>query len=107
MRYSYQAEKFAQARRNLMLPHTQGEAQAIAGAFHECSLGLHGFDRTLLDQNSTLWVNQLDSLMDTNGLTDPSGQGLWAVKASRLTSDDKIQLSHVVDELAHWFDMDD
>lgn len=104
MRFSYQAEKLSSARSALMLPHTGGEHESIAGAFHEISLALHKFDRSQLDDNATIWVRKLDALMDTTGLSDPNKEGLWAVKAKTLSDDDKIELSHVVDELAHWFD---
>ena len=45
--------------------------------------------------------------MDTSGLNksdDPNGLGLWHIKASSFTVDDKIELSRLVDELASWFD---
>ena len=104
MKYSYPAEKFSTARRCLMLPHTSGEAESIMHAFHECSLGLHDLDRDDLDENARDWVRKLEELMNTDGLNDPSDRGLWKVKAEQLSNDEKIELSHVVDELAHWFD---
>jgi hypothetical protein len=45
-----------------------------------------------------------EELMNTDGLNDPSDRGLWKVKAEQLSNDEKIGLSRVVDELAHWFD---
>ena len=107
MRFSYQSEKFSAARHALMLPHSRGEHESIANAFHECKLGLHNFDRTQLDDNARSWVEKLDALMDTTGFTDPHREGLWAVKAKTLSNDDKINLSSLVDELAHWFDYSD
>ncbi len=104
MRFSYQAEKLSSARSALMLPHTGGEHESIASAFHEINLALHQFNRSQLDDNATTWVRKLDALMDTTGLSDPNSEGLWAVKAKTLSDDDKIELSHMVDELAHWFD---
>jgi hypothetical protein len=102
--FAYQAEKFSAARQCLMLPHPRGEAESIASAFHECSLGLHDLRRDELDNNARQWVAKLEELMETKGLEDPSGRGLWTVKAQQLTVDQKIELSRVVDELAHWFD---
>jgi hypothetical protein len=53
------------------------------------------------------WIdgNDKNSLDETprNGLEDPSKRGLWLIKAEQLLTDDKIELSHVVDELAFWF----
>ena len=104
MKYSYQAEKFASARRALMLPHPRGEAPSIAGAFHECHLGLHHLDRNQLNDTARDWLAKLDRLMETSGLQDPHGKGLWQIKAETLTESEKFELSQVVDELAHWFD---
>jgi hypothetical protein len=103
MKYSYQSEKFAKARSCLMLPHPSGEATSIAQAFHECSLGLHDLDRGSTDDNVRTWLSQLDVLMDTSGLEDLNQKGLWHVKASELSNDQKLQLSGIIDELAHWF----
>lgn len=107
MKFGYQSEKFATARRALMLPHSRGEHSSIADAFHECSLGLHGLDRTALDDDSRRWLDSLERLMDTTGLSDPNGEGLWTVKARTLTVDDKLELSRIVDELAFWFRRDE
>ncbi len=42
--------------------------------------------------------------MDTSGLADPHSKGLWQIKAETLTEREKMGLSQIVDELAHWFD---
>ena len=85
-----------------MLPHPKGEAESIALAFHECELGLMRLPLDELDQDARHWVEQLRGLMDTDGIPE-SPRGTWFVKASQLTVDDQMTLSHVVDELAHWF----
>jgi hypothetical protein len=100
---SYQAEKFATARRALMLPHTRGEHEAIANAFHECSLGLHNIDSAQFDDNARAWIQALERFMDTSGYSDSSGQGLWSIKAQGFTVDDKLEISRIIDELADWF----
>ena len=87
-----------------MLPHPKGEADSIARAFHECSLGLQDLPRDGLDENARSWVARLEELMNTDGLEDPLDQGLWAVKADALTVGEKTELSNVVDSLAYWFD---
>lgn len=48
MKFGYSAEKFSDARRSLMLPHPQGEAQSIADAFFECDSGLVNLTMTIL-----------------------------------------------------------
>lgn len=103
MKYSYLAEKLSAARRCLMLPHPKGEADSIFHAFHECKLGLMGIDINSLDETPRDWIKKLDKLMSTAGLEDPSKRGLWLIKAEQLSTDDKIELSHVIDELAFWF----
>lgn len=45
--------------------------------------------------------------MDATGISDPHGDGIWAVKARTFTTDEKIEISRTVDELAHWFDSED
>jgi len=104
MKYTYAAEKFSTARSALMLPHPMGEAEPIMRAFHECSLALHNLDKENLDDYALTRVARLEELMSTEGLKDPSGKGLWIVKAERLTIDEKIELARIVDELAYWFD---
>ena len=42
--------------------------------------------------------------MDTTGLADPSLGDLYIMKAGLLTSDQKVELSGVVNHLASWFD---
>jgi hypothetical protein len=103
MKFGYQAKTFSDARSSLMLPHAKGEADSIANAFHECSLGLNNLSRDSLDDYARGLVLKLEALMDTSGLKDPSGEGLWTVKARRMTVDQKLDLSHVVNELADWF----
>jgi hypothetical protein len=104
LKFSYPSEKFSAARRCLMLPHTHGETEDIANAFHECSLGLHDLDHEKLDDHSSKWVNKIRELMDTSVIQDRSGRGKWLIKAEQLTEEQKIELSKAVDELANWFD---
>jgi hypothetical protein len=102
--FAYPSEKFSTARRFLMLPHPNGEASSITHAFHECSLGLAGIDKTSLDDDALGWIRQLEELMNTDGLEDPDGKaGLRMVKAESLTINQKSNLSSVVDTLAYWF----
>lgn len=103
MSFSYAAEKFSSARSALMLPHPQGEDRSIACAFFECRLGLERFDRALLDETSSNWVDRLDQFMSTDDLEDANKEGLFLVKARKLSVDDKLQLSSIVDELQTWF----
>ena len=103
MDFFYTSEKFNTARCNLMLPHTKGEAASIAGAFHECTLGLSDRNLDALNEDARSWVLELEAYMDTSGLEDPDGRGLWEVKAQTFSSDDQLKISNLVDELAHWF----
>ena len=103
MSFSYAAEKFASARSVLMLPHPQGEDRSLATALFECRQGLERFDRSLFDENSSIWIGQLDQLMKTDGLEDPHREGLFLIRARQLSLDAQLQLSTVVDELQCWF----
>ena len=103
MPFSYQAEKFAIARRRLMLPHPNGEAASIISAFHECSQGLHGLDVAKLDDQAHSLLGLLTTLMDISEVADPQERGAWAVKAAAFTVEQKFELARVIDELATWF----
>ena len=105
MKFAYQSEKFSIARSNLMLPHPEGEAASITYAFHEIYHGLHNLNEQELDDSARGWISTIKDLMDTTGLTDSNGRGLWAIKADLLTIDQKFELSRSVNELANWFDM--
>lgn len=107
MKFSYQAEKLSIARRALMLPHPDGEAASIAGAFSEISHALHRFDRSQVTDEVRDWLRKIDSFMDVTGLSDTTGEGLYMVRARSFTTDEKLELSSLVDELAHWFRRDD
>ena len=104
MKYAYVSEKFAAARRNLMLPHPKGEPISIADAFAECSHGLHNINRGDFDDAASESVRKLEELIDGLGLDDPLGRGLYTVKAERLSLDQKGELSREVDYLATWFE---
>ena len=107
MKFAYQWEKLSAARSCLMLPHSQGEEQSIANAFHALSLGFNHFDDRGLDEDARRCVSKLKEMMDTSSLDktdDPKSLGLWFIKASSFTVDDKLELSRLVDELASWFD---
>ena len=104
MKFAYPGEKLLSARHILMLPHPNGEEESIMHAFHECSLGLKNVDKDALDDSQREWVMKLEELMNTDGLEDPDGKGLWRIKAEALTEAEKFELSRVVDELATSFD---
>lgn len=104
MRFSYQSEKFAAARRALMLPHLHGEHESIAEAFRECSHGLHRLDRSELDDAARTLVRRLEAYLDTSNVSDGDAEGRWSVKARSFTEDEKIEISRTVDELASWFE---
>jgi len=101
--FSYQAEKFAIARRRLMLPHPNGEAASIVSAFHECSQALHGLNEAKLDDQARGLLGLLTTLMDTSEVVDPQDRGPWTVKAAAFTVEQKFELARVIDELAAWF----
>lgn len=105
MKYAYACEKFAAARRDLMLPHPNGDTTAIVDAFAECSHGLHNINRDDFDGAARESVRKLEELIDGSGLDDLLGRGLYTVKAESLSLDQKAELSREVDYLASWFDV--
>jgi hypothetical protein len=105
LKFAYQAEKFATARRSLMLPHPKGEVQSITDAFIECSHGLKNLRSEDLDDSARCSVRKLKELMDSSGLEDPTHRGWFAMKAEQLTLDQKFELSEEINYLATWFDL--
>lgn len=91
-----------------MLPFSEGEAAAIANAFHLCHKALEELrhDKSKIEQESIqAWLDVVEQTMDTTGLEDPEGVGLWRIKAQSLTEQEKSDFSDAVYELAGWFDM--
>lgn len=95
----YPSEKFAAARRALMLPQPQGDAAAIAVAFQECSLGLPKIDEKSLDESAKSLLSKLKAYMDTADVADPSGKGRYLVKAEGFDDEQKNEISTLIDEL--------
>jgi truncated hemoglobin YjbI len=92
-----------------MLPFHEGEAAAIANAFHLCSRALEELrlNKKKLDQeNVQAWIDVIEKTMDTTGLEDPTGSGLWYIRAQALTTEQKSAFSDAVHELADWFHME-
>jgi hypothetical protein len=99
MKYSNLREKLASARRMLMLPHPTGEADSIFFAFCEIHKGLENIDRNALEGDVEHYIGKLDSLMDTSGIEDSDGEGLFKKKALTLDESQKSELSATVDDL--------
>lgn len=104
MDIGYPTEKLTDARRILMLPHSKGETDSVVLAMHECSLGLRNVQEKDLDGHAVDNLRTLRQLMDTTGLTDSSGRGLWAIKVEKFSEEEKHEFSKAVDSLAHWFE---
>lgn len=86
-----------------MLPHIDGEADAIASCFTECSNALKNFDVSGLDDDARLWIGKLSAYMDVSNTQDDAGIGRYKVKAKSFDVDEQNEISTLVDELAHWF----
>ena len=89
-----------------MLPHTSGEANSIMHAFHECTLGLAGIDKSELDDYARDCIRALDDFMDPREFSDADEaetKGSWVLKAETFTVDQKLELSRLIDSLAAWF----
>jgi hypothetical protein len=97
----FAAEKLSRARHALMLPHSRGEAEDIADAFQFCSSAFELLSTVNLDDRERSLFAAIHKLMDTAGIQDNGADGVWVIRAERLTLDQKLELSRAVDELAH------
>ena len=102
--WSYQHEKFTHARRALMLPHPQGEAESLVIAFHECGHGLRGVDVDRIDDARVRGlIAKVETAMNTDSLMDTTGRGLFYERADSMTTQEKSAFADAVDELTSWF----
>jgi hypothetical protein len=101
--YKYAAEKFGTARRHLMAPHPQGEADSFVAAFLECTLGLQDIEATELDDEARACVSIVARCLDKTGVDDPQGRGVWLVLVERLSVEEQAAFASAVDTLADWF----
>lgn len=102
-RWAYPAEKFATARRILMAPHPNGEADSFVAAFHECELGLRNVRVDDLDDDAQSWVSAINWTLATTGMEDTTGRGTWPLKAESLGVEEKSRFASAVNGLADWF----
>jgi hypothetical protein len=100
--FGYQAEKFRSAVYALMLPLSNGEAEAIARACQHCSLAFQDLDRDDLDESASEWAQRIDEFMamDNSG---PDPHARWLVRAEQLSAEQKFELSMCIYELNAWF----
>ncbi len=103
MTFDYQAEKLGEARKSLATVLPGGEAEALADALHWCSQGLHQLDVTAVDEGVHHWLAVVQAALDTAGLEDPAGIGVWTVKALQMSADQRLEFKRAVDALASWF----
>lgn len=103
MEFRPQVERFASARRCLMLPHPDGDAAAISKCFVACHAGLRSLRRGLLDAHAQQWLEQLEQLMSTETIEANSDSERLQKRAQQLSAEEQSDLSRLVDELANWF----
>jgi hypothetical protein len=102
--FGYQAERFRSAVYELMLPHPKGEEDAIARAFHECSLAFQDLDPEDLDESAREWARRLEEFMRADSAVSDH-QRIWIAKAGKLSEEQKQELSACIYELNAWFHM--
>jgi hypothetical protein len=97
--FGRQSEHFDNARRALMAPHREGEAQAFVYAFEACNRALFpSFDDSRVDDDSARGaLAGLRQLLDR-------GSGSLAEAARGLSPADREAFSEAVDTLATYFD---
>lgn len=103
MEFRPQVERFASARRCLMLPHPDGDAAAISKCFVACHAGLRSLRRGLLEPTAQQWLEQLEQLMSTETIEGDSESERLHKRAQQLSAEEQSDLSRLVDELANWF----
>lgn len=104
MSYRRAASQFAAARRILMLPHPDGEAESVSRALHEVDTALENLDRSRLDEHAEKWLSELAVLMDYSDVVDEEGKGRAYAKVRTFNIDNLSHLSQLVDDLQSWFD---
>jgi len=102
---SYQADKFREARRGLMLCASKGEAHAIAEAFFEISLAIRDLDPARIpDEAARAKLQSLRGLMDVSEVKGHAvSSAAWVAKAKGFSAEQKQALADAVDGLADWF----
>jgi hypothetical protein len=104
-KFAYESEKLSQARSSLMAPHPFGQEQAFLNAFDFCSRALFKLELALVDDDSARqWIAIIQKTIDTTGIDDPKGVGVWQLKLSKLSVAERRGFSDAVDELASYFD---
>jgi hypothetical protein len=84
--------KFNAARKSLIAPHPDGEARSFYYAFQNCSLAFNHFDANRVkDEEAGKWIKTILQLMDTTGLQDTPGEGLWQARAKQMSLEEKIE----------------
>ena len=97
--FGRQSEHFDNARRALMAPHREGEAQAFVYAFEACNLALFpSFDDNRLDDELAR-----EALVTVRQLIH-RGDGSLAEAARGLSPAERESFSEAVDTLATYFD---
>jgi hypothetical protein len=99
-KFRYPLEKLEEARRALMAPHYDSEADSFYRAFELCDRGLHDFDEQDVEGDARSWLATIKHTMDITGISAPDSK--WLIKAKQLTYDEKCDFSNAVDALTHW-----
>ena len=90
---SYLYQKADQARRALMIPHTHGVRDSISAAIGNLNLGMLNQDWPKASAEVNLWVGRLLALF--------TGTDLNLEDVDWENSEWQVQLSQIVDNLAH------
>ncbi|MCI1053753.1 hypothetical protein MOQ19_09545 [Stenotrophomonas maltophilia] len=98
---SIHSVRMQDARTSLMLPLITTEADAYTQAMDYVDRALENYTPPEnFPSDGLAMLTELKQLMDTQGLVDPDGIGLHAVKAKSFTLQQRERFSAVVDELA-------
>ena len=101
-RYSYQCQKLNEARRWLMAPHHQSEADYYAGSYGAFWIGIQNLGEKRLEDNpdaesAIQWIDRINEIFTMSAGEDS------IQRARKLTDKEKSDYSNCIDELANWF----
>lgn len=96
MPFGYTMQKFSQARYSLLPPHRDGLTRAIMLAKHYSREGIKHIHNQPMDATAAKQVTKLKSLVSNE-------RGDSFELASRMTNENIMELSSLIDDLANYF----
>ncbi len=101
MKFAYQHEKLAQARRLLLVPPESQKFEMIAAAFCECNDCFSHLDEQVIGLPATQWIATIRKAMD---VSDINGTHSVCLRKAKMMCEDEIaDFARAIDELCDYF----